>query len=166
MTHNGRWSVIGFALLFLSACAALPVKAPASAPTNGKAAVAGAHTSQNALDWAGIYKGTLPCADCPGVREMLVLYKNQTYALNTHYIDRPGAAFARSDSFTWVNGNTIRLEGMQAPMFFRVGENQVTQLGMDGQPMTGPMAAKMVLKKEVAKLNAKRATPQNKLKQE
>ena len=105
------------------------------------------HSSQTALDWAGTCVGTLPCADCPGVRETLVLHKDQTYALSTHYVDRPGSAFSRSNSFTWVNGQTIRLEGMQQPMYFRVGENQLIQLGMDGQPITGPMAAKMVLKK-------------------
>ena len=27
-----------------------------------------AHTSQNALDWDGIYRGLLPCADCEGIQ--------------------------------------------------------------------------------------------------
>jgi Uncharacterized lipoprotein NlpE involved in copper resistance len=151
MTRNGRLSIIVFAIMSLSACAKLPGKvaepATPAAKTNAKAAAPDMHSSQMALDWAGTYVGTLPCADCPGVRETLVLHKDQTYALSTHYVDRPGSAFSRSNSFTWVNGHTIRLEGMQQPMYFRVGENQLIQLGIDGQPITGPLAAKMVLKK-------------------
>ena len=47
-----------------------------------------------------------------------------------------------------VDGNTIRLEGMGGgPTLYRVGENQLTQLGMDGKPVTGPLAARFILKK-------------------
>ena len=28
--------------------------------------------SQNALDWAGTYKGILPCADCEGMKMQLI----------------------------------------------------------------------------------------------
>lgn len=166
MNRTGRLCSTIFILLSLSACAKLQSNASETTLADGKAAVPDVHTSQNALDWAGTYVGTLPCADCPGVRETLVLHKDQTYTLHTDYIDRPGAAFLRSNSFTWVNGTTIRLEGMQEPLYFRVGENQVIQLGMDGQAITGPMAAKMVLKKEEVKQDAKRPTQQNQHKQE
>ena len=44
-------------------------------------------------------------------------------------------AILRGNEFSWVDGNTIRLEGMRGgTTLHRVGENQFTQLGMDGKP--------------------------------
>lgn len=40
------------------------------------------------LQIAAEYEGTLPCADCPGIITTLTLYPNQTYQLDTVYIDR------------------------------------------------------------------------------
>lgn len=106
------------------------------------------HTSRTALDWAGIYAGVLPCADCPGLRETITLNKDSTYEITTQYVDRGDQIFRRGNEFSWVDDNTIRLEGMRGgPTLYRVGENQLTQLGMDGKPITGPLAVRFILKK-------------------
>ena len=31
------------------------------------------HNSQNSLDWEGVYKGILPCADCDGIETEIVI---------------------------------------------------------------------------------------------
>ena len=41
------------------------------------------HTRQNSLDWAGVYEGVLPCANCPGVRTRLTLQRDGSYQLVT-----------------------------------------------------------------------------------
>ncbi|MGC9217223.1 copper resistance protein NlpE [Acidithiobacillus sp.] len=106
------------------------------------------HTSRRVLDWAGTYAGVLPCADCPGLRETITLNKNLTMEITTQYVGRGDQIFRRGNEFSWVDGNTIRLEGMRGgPTLYRVGENQLTQLGMDGKPITGPLAARFILKK-------------------
>ncbi len=51
----------------------------ASDPTMAKQA--DMHTSQNSLDWAGVYEGVLPCADCPGIQTRLTLSRDETYEL-------------------------------------------------------------------------------------
>ena len=134
--------------LALGACAVpnTPSRTAATAVTRSEHA-AQARVQTTAADWAGVYAGILPCADCPGVRELLVLKKGNIYALSTSYVDRPGSAFRREDSFVWLDKHTIRLQGMQNPIDFQIGKNQVIQLGMDGKPITGPLASHMILKK-------------------
>ena len=36
------------------------------------------HNSMNSLDWAGKYEGTLPCADCEGIKYIVELKKDGT----------------------------------------------------------------------------------------
>ena len=106
------------------------------------------HTSRRVRDWAGTYAGVLPCADCPSLRETITLNKNLTMEITTQYVGRGDQIFRRGNQFSWVDGNTIRLEGMRGgPTLYRVGKNQLTQLGMDGKPITGPLAARFILKK-------------------
>ncbi len=59
--------------------AAAPAEQSAAQPST--ASVDAAHNAQNSLDWAGIYQGTLPCADCGGIETELTLNADGTYAL-------------------------------------------------------------------------------------
>ena len=38
---------------------------------------------------AGTYEGTLPAADCPGIKTVLTINADSTYELKQDYIDRP-----------------------------------------------------------------------------
>ena len=55
----------GLLLALLAGCAGTQNAGAPSASKDGTAAP-DLHSSQNALDWAGVYEGVLPCADCPG----------------------------------------------------------------------------------------------------
>ena len=50
-----------------------------SKPISARSVPVDNHTARNALDWPGSYEGTLPCADCPGIRTRLTLMKDGRY---------------------------------------------------------------------------------------
>ncbi|MCC6610540.1 MAG: copper resistance protein NlpE N-terminal domain-containing protein [Burkholderiales bacterium] len=92
-----------------------------------------AHSSRNSLDWAGVYEGVLPCADCPGIRTRLTLLNDGRYALSTQYLDRQDAPRTVSGQFSWnAAGSTIVLDAAGHGQQFRVGEGRLLQLGLDG----------------------------------
>jgi uncharacterized lipoprotein NlpE involved in copper resistance len=109
-----------------------------------------AHTSQNALDWNGMYKGVVPCADCEGIETILILNADNTYLLKTSYLGKPDPATTeKTGSLTWnAEGNTITLGGIEnAPSQYFVGENKLIQLDMGGNKITGKLAEKYILTK-------------------
>lgn len=70
--------------------------------------VADGHHAANALDYFGIYKGTLPGADCPGIATTLTLAADGTYALRMEYLGRE-VVFDESGRFE-VEGNILTLK--------------------------------------------------------
>jgi uncharacterized lipoprotein NlpE involved in copper resistance len=106
--------------------------------------------SQNSLDWQGTYKGVTPCADCEGIETELVLNKDLTYAIKTKYLGKgDGKVFEEKGSFVWdKTGGIISLEGLKgSPSQYKVGENKLIQLDMEGKIISGDLAEMFVLKK-------------------
>ena len=58
--------------------------------------------SRTSLDWDGYYVGTLPCADCPGVKAELELNADQTFILKETYMDRDVAPRITKGSFKGI----------------------------------------------------------------
>jgi uncharacterized lipoprotein NlpE involved in copper resistance len=107
--------------------------------------------SQNSLDWQGTYKGVTPCADCEGIETELVLNQDLTYTIKTKYLGKgDGKVFEEKGNFVWdKTGGNIRLQaGKGGPSQYKVGENQLIQLDMEGKQITGVLADKFVLTKE------------------
>jgi heat shock protein HslJ len=101
------------------------------------------HTSQNALDWEGVYRGIIPCADCQGIETVVVLKTDQTFVLHTKYLGKSDEIFTSSGRFTWNSaGNTVKLEGDAQ---YLVGEGALTRLAQNGEPITGEQAQRYVL---------------------
>ena len=44
------------------------------------------HCAENALDYWGAYRGTLPAADCPGIETTLTLDREGRYTLPMGYL--------------------------------------------------------------------------------
>jgi len=109
-----------------------------------------AHNSKNSLDWAGVYTGTIPAADGPGINVRLTLSSDQNFALQYEYVDRPNRQYNWTGSFKWDNkGNTIKLTiDKETPPYYKVVENALIQLDMKGKPITGDLADDYVLRKE------------------
>lgn len=125
-------------VLFLTACAPHATEVAATGP--------GADSSRNALDWPGSYTGVLPCADCAGIATTLHLDSSGSYVLETIYLDQHEEPMATEGIFVWNEaGTTIKLSGDGQQ--FQVGEEQLFQLDLDGQRITGDMADLYTLRK-------------------
>lgn len=108
------------------------------------------HNSQNSLDWQGTYKGVIPCADCEGIETEIVLNADLTFTLKTKYLGKgDGKIFQEAGSIVWdQTGGIISLEGLKSrPSQYKVGENRLIQLDMEGNVITGDLAEKYVLTK-------------------
>jgi uncharacterized lipoprotein NlpE involved in copper resistance len=104
----------------------------------------------NSLDWNGVYTGTIPSASGPGIDVRLKLNDDQSFELNYKYLDRPDSPFNWTGSFKWDDtGSIITLDITDVPPHYRVGENKLIQLDMNGKQITGALADNYVLKKEL-----------------
>jgi heat shock protein HslJ len=111
-----------------------------------------AHTSENSLDWAGIYTGILPCASCPGILTIVKLEKDLSYVVQTEYLgEQPDTVYQSGGTFTWDDqGNKITLSDTAhtiSPRMFQVGENMLTSLDLEGNKVTSELADHYILMK-------------------
>jgi heat shock protein HslJ len=107
--------------------------------------------SKNSLDWAGTYTGVVPCADCKGIQTQIVLNADKTYKLTRQYLEKEAISESFTGTFQWsIDGNVIRLNDLDEkdfPVRFKVGENILTQLDMDGNIITGENAQNYIISK-------------------
>lgn len=59
---------------------------------------------------AGTYEGTLPAADCPGIKTVLTINADSTYQLQQDYIDRKDGHDEASGVLQVLDGNVMMLE--------------------------------------------------------
>ncbi|MBG43006.1 MAG: hypothetical protein CL530_03465 [Aequorivita sp.] len=112
--------------------------------------VVDSHNSENSLDWAGIYEGTTPCADCEGIKTVLELRDDKTYALSQTYLGKPEAEneFTKTGDFVWdETGSKVLLKSENDTLQYKVGENQLWMLDKSGNVITGDLADLYILKK-------------------
>jgi uncharacterized lipoprotein NlpE involved in copper resistance len=108
------------------------------------------HNSMIALDWNGVYKGTLPCANCEGIETILTLNTDLTYILFTNYLGRNDALEEeKKGSFTWnETGSTITLSNVTDGLNqYKVGENRIWHLDINGDMNTGDLENHYILTK-------------------
>ncbi|KGO81121.1 hypothetical protein Q763_08535 [Flavobacterium beibuense F44-8] len=104
--------------------------------------------SENSLDWTGVYSGTVPCADCPGIEIELQINDNNTYSLSEHYLEKQETANMNTGSFTWDDtGSIITLDENGMGRKFKVQENSIKVLAPDGTAIEGEQKEKYTLKK-------------------
>ncbi len=120
------------------------------------------HTTKDTVDWAGTYKGVLPCASCEGIDTEITLNADGTYSEKTTYITtKPGGGEVDTETGTFVwdaTGTTVILtehddgdvdsdndDGKRA---YLVTEGQMQALDAAGQVITGPLAENYILKKQ------------------
>jgi heat shock protein HslJ len=128
----------------LSAYGQQKAPGPPSEPMTTKPA--DSHTSQNSLDWAGVYEGVLPCADCPGIKTRLTLNRDGTYERMMQYLDRQVAVETVRGLFTWqASGNAITLDEHGGGQQYSVGEGRLTLQYGDGEHGESP-APNLVLR--------------------
>jgi hypothetical protein len=108
------------------------------------------HKTINSLDYLGIYSGVLPCAACEGIETTIELGSGNSYVKKIIYLGKEDHQVVEtSGTFTWnEDGNTITLIEEIAPNQYFVGENVLFHLDIDGNRISGELAANYVLKKD------------------
>jgi copper homeostasis protein (lipoprotein) len=107
------------------------------------------HNSRNSLDWSGVYQGTLPCADCEGIKTKITLMKDNTFRHSSTYLGRDEKIFTENGTFSWAdNGSDIILKNDEGKIRqYKVGENVLFHLDQEGQIITSELAEMYVLNK-------------------
>ena len=120
--------ILAAALAMVSCGGNAQQKAATAGTQQTTAAAPDMHNAETSLDYLGVYKGTLPAADCPGIETTLTLAPDGSYALHLKYIDRD-SEFDEKGAFT-VKENLLTLtpsEGGQ-PQYYKVEENRLRRL--------------------------------------
>lgn len=107
------------------------------------------HNSRISVDWNGIYKGTIPCADCEGIQTELTLMEDGSFERNTTYLGKDGETHNEKGNFTWDDSGsnvTLALEDGKTQEY-KVGENMLFHLDREGNRITGDLADNYILTK-------------------
>ncbi len=110
------------------------------------------HNAANSLDLAGAYEGTLPCADCEGIKTSLNLNKDSLFTLKEEYLGKKNAMAFNSKGKWVVHENTITLqfdkELQDRRVQYKAGEGKLWLLDQEGKEITGTLADKYILTKK------------------
>jgi copper homeostasis protein (lipoprotein) len=127
-----RAYAVWLVLAALAGCSVPSEQPPVSAGDN----------SRNALDWQGSYVGTVPCADCEGIRTRVELRGDGTFSRSLIYLGKDAQPLDDSGTFTWdAAGSRVALGGASDAQRYQVGENVLFHLDRDGQRISGDRAA-------------------------
>lgn len=103
--------------------------------------------SPNESDVCGIYFGTLPAADAPGIETTVNLKNGNQMSQRLVYIDKKDGVFDEKGTYGFDNGIVaINIPG-DAPIYYRYERNQLRRLDMDMQPISGNLEKYYILKK-------------------
>jgi copper homeostasis protein (lipoprotein) len=136
------------------AAAAAPVATAEPAPVAAESARAStaADVPFDVKGFAGTFRGTLPCADCPGIDTTISLKPDGTYALHEVYQGKPGSF---DGDGTWTaeeNGQRVRLDpnskSEQDRVFAVKSSDEIESLDTEGKPLA--TATPHALKREGA----------------
>ena len=120
---------------------------PMASPTESAQTPVG-DTTRTSVDWAGTYKGVLPCADCEGMDVEVVLNGDGTFQRTVTYLGKEGDPEVGNGSFTWQeDGATIELPSGEEKTLYWVTEGNIVQLDTEGKKVEGELAEKYVLQK-------------------
>lgn len=92
--------------LTLAACGGKNTQPTAKADSTQ---VAGTDSAAADTSYCGTYRGTLPAADCPGIKTVLTISSDSTYNLSSDYIGKKGGQFVTSGVYHMKAGKLIEL---------------------------------------------------------
>lgn len=99
------------------------------------------HSSRLSLDWKGVYRGILPCADCEGIETRIALKPDGTFQRSMNYLGKENGYFTDESDFVWdESGNKITLKAESGDQKYQVGENVLFHLDREGNRITGELA--------------------------
>lgn len=101
-------------------------------------------------DWEGAFVGTLPCADCEGIRMAIYLNRDETYSQQMRYLGKDDKVFYANGRFEWNDqGNAVVLipSGGSAKSHYQIGEGKIIKLDANGGQIKGDMPEMYILNK-------------------
>ena len=106
-------------------------------------------TPTNSRDYLGIYKGTLPCTDCPGIETSLELSEDFGFTMVTKYKGKSDKPIENKGTIRWLaDGKTIELDPDKASsQKYLVGEDILTKVNNQGNEIENKPADRYILKK-------------------
>ena len=105
-----------------------------------------AHTS----NLFGTYEGTLPAADCEGIKTILVINEDKTYTLKSEYIGQKDATFETSGVYHMIGDSIIELvtPSSREKTYYRMLNNKQVMLSdKEGTINQGSLAEHYILDK-------------------
>ena len=108
------------------------------------------HNSQNSLDWAGTYKGIMPCADCEGIRTIITLTEKNEFSVRMQYLGKKVNEYKYSGKVVWNSGEsiiTLITKGDNSKEYYFVGEGYIQKLDSDKKKIDGDLEEMFKLKK-------------------
>lgn len=109
-------------------------------PPAEKTVASGADTAKASAqaDRAGLYSGTLPCADCPGILTELELRPDSIFILRERYLERDSVPFGHIGKWGIAQGNVLlAMGGGSGPEHWRPVADGLERMGLDGKPIEG-----------------------------
>lgn len=106
------------------------------------------HNAANSLDFEGVYEGTIPCADCEGIKTTVTIGEDHAFTVVSEYLGKEDDNIF-TDKGTWeIKESTITLkQDDESVQKYFVGEGFIQFLDQDGNKITGDMADMYILKK-------------------
>ena len=96
----------------------------------------------------GQYQGSLPCADCPGIKYKLTLQGDGTYTESSFYMDRSTQPIEKTGSYT-IDGDTVVLDKDGSGMnTFAAHPQGLQMLDINRVPITGALNRQYILTRQ------------------
>ena len=96
---------------------------------------------------AGVYEGTLPAADAPGIKTTISLDRNHHFTMKSVYIDKKDGTFNEQGTYS-RDSNVLALRAADDDVsYYKIEPGQLRRLNMDKKPVEGALAEHYVLKK-------------------
>ncbi len=110
-------------------------------------AVMDKHAAQLVSGYEGLYEGTLPCADCPGINTKLTLKKDKTFVYEIRYLEKDDGRYLYTGTYS-VKEDLLTIHEDGQPVHFLIGDKELFLLDKDLKPATGELAPHYTLKKQ------------------
>lgn len=129
-------TVIGIILLIFLAFLIYRVMSPATV----QAPVETPMPASSASSINGLYKGNLPCADCTGINETLILAKDGTYILEDVYQGKSAKPFQSSGKWEIINTDVLQLNpsDISNSSYFQISNTNLQMLDSNMQKIDSP----------------------------
>lgn len=105
-------------------------------------------TSEVAPDYRGAYEGTLPCADCEGIKTRLTIKDDGTFVLNSEYLGEEDNKFEDKGTYFIENGEILVTQDQDGDQkYYRIQAGSLLMLDADKKAVEGEIASYYILKR-------------------